>query len=555
MKKALHLSLSIFFLLLTLVSFAQPDNDDCANATVITEGVGQSFTTVDATTDGAAHADDCLSSGTTPDSTFNDVWYSYTASFTGIAEWSFCGTAFFDTKIFVYGPGAMCPPTDEDIVSCNEDFSGCDNSTSVAFFDVTMGETYTLRVGGFGDGGPGASGNGTFSLLESNPPSNDDCANAEVIMLGTGQAISNEEATTDGPEHPGNPCFGFGDNTIQADIWYSFTSPTTGSVEWSTCNMVDFDTRLGVYSSSTGCPFVDSDLLACNDDGGGCAGFSSALIFDVEMDETYYLRIGGFGGETGGGTMDLVEIIPPEPPANDLCTNPESVYVINPQEADDLTVLFEGSTIAADFDNNSFLFPKCITNVNGGEFADVWYTFDPRGLEEIELRFFSQTESASYYFDIWEDCDSLAFAPIMEDCFLIQSDIFTDTIVNIPSTQSLYYIRVATRLTSDIPGDFFFQLVGDVPGTKVEELALNELNFYPNPVEDLAHLEFELPNSNDIQFNIIDVLGQVVYSENKVNLNSGTHKYTFNLEDYSKGIYFLTIQSEEQIKTIKFIKE
>ena len=559
MKKILQLFICFTLLFFNLNSFAQPSNDNCNNATIITEGDNQAFTTLDASSDGAAHANDCASSGTTPDSTYNDVWYSYTASFTGEAEWSFCGTANFDTKIFVYGAGASCPPTDLDIIGCSEDAPGCADATSSATFDVIMGETYLLRIGGYGDGGPGESGSGTFNLGEfiSNAPDNDDCANAAIIMLGLGQAVDNTDATTDGPVHPNNPCFGFGDNTIQSDIWYSFTSPITGSVQWSTCNLVNFDSRLGVYPGSIGCSLSDTDLLACNDDGGGCDAFTSSLIFDVIMGETYLLRLGGYDGGMGSGTMDLLDIIPPDPPENDLCSNAESVFVMTPQQADDIEFEFPGTTIAAGFDSDSFLFPKCINNTNGGEFADVWYTFDPQGLEEVELRFLTFTADAVFYFDLWEDCDSLAMAPIMEDCFFIDGavePVFTDTIISIPPTQNLYYIRIITRLTSDIPGDFIFQLVGDVVN-KVENLALTNLNIYPNPATTKANLEFELPKSDKIQIEIIDLLGKQVHFEDKGSLPAGVHNFPLNLDHFSQGIYFLTIRSDDQIKSIKFIKE
>jgi len=561
MKRNLQYLICFTFLVFSFTApiFAQPANDDCANAAVVTEGDGQAFSTVDATTDGAAHANDCISSGMSPDTTFNDVWYSYTASFTGQAEWSFCSTASFDTKIFVYGPGASCPPTDADIVACNEDEAGCDNATSVALFDVTMGETYLLRVGGFGDGGPGESGDGTFNLGEfiSNAPSNDNCANAEVIELGEDQIVSNIDATTDGPEHPGNPCFGFGDNTVQMDIWYSFTPSFTGSVEWSTCGTVDFDSRLAIYAGNATCPVADGDLLACNDDGGSCAAYTSSVIFEVVMGETYLLRLGGFGGAVGSGTMDLIEIIPPTPPANDLCEEATDVFVMSIQEADDFTFQFEGSTIAADFDQASFLFPRCLANTAGGEFADVWYRFDPVGLEEIEVRFFAFTSGSAFFFDIWEDCDSLAFAPIMEDCIIIdeaENAIVQDTILNIPLTQSQYYIRVITRLTSDVPGDFTFQLVADIEPVSIEELVLNEFKFYPNPVTDIAQVEFDLPAAADIQFEIVDVLGQRVYFEDKGNLLSGNHNFFFDMNDFSNGMYFLSIRSEGQEKNIKIIK-
>jgi hypothetical protein len=132
--------------------------------------------------------------------------------------------------------------------------------------------------------------------------------------------------------------------------------------------------------------------------------------------------------------------------------------------------------------------------------------------------------------------------------------VFTDTIISIPPTQNLYYIRIITRLTSDIPGDFIFQLVGDVVN-KVENLALTNLNIYPNPATTKANLEFELPKSDKIQIEIIDLLGKQVHFEDKGSLPAGVYNFPLNLDHFSQGIYFLTIRSDDQIKSIKFIKE
>ncbi len=562
MKKLLQLLCTVVLVLSSTWIYAQPANDDCANAAVVTEGNNQPFTTLMATTDGAAHANDCMSDGATPDSTYLDVWYSYTASFTGDAEWSFCGLADFDTKIFVYDGTASCPPGDDDIVGCSEDASGCANATSAVVFPVTMGSTYILRVGGYGDGGPGESGTGAFNLGEYVPPvgpDNDNCADAQVITLGMDIPCSNVTANLDGPEHPNNPCFGFGDNTVQADVWYSYTANFTGTVLWSTCNSVTFDSRLAVYpaNAGSGCPFEDADLYACNDDGGGCMGYSSELYFDVENGATYLLRLGGYNAEEGDGTMNLIEIVPPEPPMNDLCTEPESVFVMTQEEADDFVYTFPGLTIASSIDNDAFLFPKCFTPTSG-EFGDVWYTFDPEGRTEIGVRFSSSTEGASYYFDIWEDCDSLGYAPIMDDCFYFDGDdgstFFEDTITNIPESHGQYYLRISTAYTYDAPGEYFFQLFGEEI-VSVKELALESINFYPNPVSDIALLEFDLPKSDDIQIEINDLLGQSIYLQDRGTVMSGRQNMTFDLSNFQSGIYILSVRSGDRVKSMKFIKE
>ena len=371
------------------IAFGQaPANDDCANAIAVGVDTLVTFNTTEATTSGPAHADDCTSSGTTPDSTYKDIWYTFTATFDGLARWDLCGgTTGFDTKIFVYGPGTTCPPTDDDIVACNEDGGGSCDVVSQVDFEVTNGETYLLRLGGFGDGGPGESGPGDFTITEFIPSvPNDFCASAIQIGLVTGYMIDTNDATQDGPDHPDNPCFQFGDLGMGRDIWFTYTADFTGSVQWSTCDLINFDSRLAVYGPNATCPVTDEDLYACNDDGAGCTGFTSLLIFDVEEGNTYTLRLGGYNNAGGIGTFDLVEIIPPDPPANDLCDTPdESPFVIDRQSADDLDILFEGSTLNGGFDPETFEFPVCLSNQSGGEFSDVWYTFNSRSNTELEI--------------------------------------------------------------------------------------------------------------------------------------------------------------------------
>ena len=57
---------------------------------------------------------------------------------------------------------------------------------------------------------------------------------------------------------------------IRGDIWYTWTASTNEIVVISTCNDADFDTRLALWEGDFGA----QTLVACNDDGLGCAGFT-----------------------------------------------------------------------------------------------------------------------------------------------------------------------------------------------------------------------------------------------------------------------------------------
>lgn len=561
MFKSLLSSIVLVFSLglLTSLQAQAPANDSCANAIVVMTDEVVSFSTVEATTDTVTHANDCVSSGTTPDSVYQDIWYTWTADFTGLAQWSLCGVTNFDTKIFVYGPGASCLPSDDDIWACNEDGGDLCGTVSEVIFDVNEGETFLLRIGGFGDGSPGESGTGEFTIVEFIPSvPNDLCEDAIEIGLVEGYEFSTSEASTDGPDHPDNStCFGFGSATAGSDIWFTYTADFDGFVNWTTCDLINFDSRLVVYGPNVTCPVTPDDLYACNDDGPGCTGYNSDLTFSVQSGNTYLLRLGGYAGDAGTGTFDLVEIIPPDPPANNLCENAnDEVYIITTQQADDLDVVFEGTTSNGTFEIDSFQFPVCLDN-DSGEFSDVWYSFNNLGNTELEIRFNIVTPDAEFYVDLWNSCGEIVDTNIIQNsCQSIVTDapFVVDTITGLPADPTDYLLRVTTHVTYDPPGDFWFQLVGAIT-TDVEEPQFESFTFFPNPVTDQATSQFALLESGRVRTTVYNPLGQLVSQEDHGNLPQGKHNIQTSVEHLPPGIYLFNLQVNDYQESVKFIKK
>lgn len=551
--KFLLLSSAMFCFCLS--ALAQPANDDCSAAIAIGEVTDLAFSTIDATTDGPFHPDPPCPGDSNMDSIYNDIWYVYTPTFSGNALWTMCGTADFDTKIGVYIPG-NCPPVDDDLITCNEAGGSCALSTSEVIFTVVAGQPYLLRLGGFGEFSPGAEGTGTFSIAEFVPSvPNDFCSDAMVVEIGLDQGFSNIDATTDGPEHPNNPCFQFGDNSVLADIWYTFTPNFTGPVEWSTCNSASFDTRLAIYNANVSCPVSDADLLACNDDGSGCGAYSSLVFFDVEAGNTYLLRLGGYQGETGTGTFNLLNTEPPEPPANNLCKNAEVIQVQDPNDTDG----YEGTTINATFDFETFQFPTCLSNQGGGEFAEVWYSFNSEGFEELELTLGLTTPGSAILVDIWNDCNSgpVDTNVIMSSCFATsEPDLLIDTFRMLPGGATDYIMRVVTRLTGDVPGDFFFQLKSVGTASAVNELpeVFNALELVPNPVSDQARIDIDLNTPATLHFEVYNLAGvKQVVTESK-RYASGRSVEPLDLRTLSAGAYVMRMVSEDGQYAVRFVK-
>ncbi|MCK5125632.1 MAG: choice-of-anchor J domain-containing protein [candidate division Zixibacteria bacterium] len=122
-----------------------PDNDNCADATAIGDVVDLAWSTTEATLDGT---DTWIVSP--------DVWFCYTATCTGEATASLCGTDW-DTRIQVFD-GCSCDPIGTKI---GEDDDDCDASpgsglASTFTFAVVSGQSYLIRAGGYqtnaGDG-------------------------------------------------------------------------------------------------------------------------------------------------------------------------------------------------------------------------------------------------------------------------------------------------------------------------------------------------------------------------------------------------------------------
>ncbi len=233
----------------------------------------------------------------------SDVWFTWTAGFTGNAELASCGHAV-DTKIAVY-PGAGCPTG--PALACNDDFCGASGYQSRVLFPVVSGNAYTLQIGLYPFTTLG--GAGTFTIQAVTPPANDDCATPTAIAgLGT-FAFDNQHATT-GTTGQGEPaCSAAGSTVVAQDVWFDWTAPVTGTVVLDTCGNA-LDTKVAVYAGG-GCPAAPA--LACNDD---ACGFQSRLAWSATSGQVYSIQIGlyPFGAAGGAGTFDIGL-----PPANDAC--------------------------------------------------------------------------------------------------------------------------------------------------------------------------------------------------------------------------------------------
>jgi hypothetical protein len=270
--------LPAFFL--TVSALAQ--NDECATATVVTVGT-LPFDTTTATM--SAPAWPCAAGGGP------DLWYRYAATTNNQVEVTVCGSSY-DTAIEVFT--GTCASLSSLV--CLDDACGLQ---TVITFNGVAGTTYLFRIGGFG--GDLGSGSMTLSLLPSFGPE-DECGGALPLTNGA-TPYTNVGATTSAP---GWPCALGG-----SDIWYTFTA-AGALVDIDTFGS-GYDTALEAFSGT--CASLVS--IDCNDDSGG--GLQSFLSLSTVPGQTYFLRVGGYLGGQGMGTLNVVGA--GSPPGGTIGTN------------------------------------------------------------------------------------------------------------------------------------------------------------------------------------------------------------------------------------------
>ncbi len=119
-----------------------------------------------------------------------------------------------------------------------------------------------------------------------------------------------------------------------------------------------------------------------------------------------------------------------------------------------------------------------------------------------------------------------------------QSNTYGQSGINILEETLLYYKKGnttwGTPITIAIP-------------TGVEENALSQIKFYPNPVENLFTIENLV---EDCRYKLMDINEKIVKEGYFVNSTN-----SINTIDFDSGIYFLQLQSKKDLRTIKMVKK
>ena len=314
MKKSTFISCVAAQLLACPFAFAQ---DECATAPTLVTGVASAFNTATATVTALPAVTDALCAGTYLGwgATQKDVWFKWSATENGTADFSTCFAGSYDTSIVVYSGscGVLTP------IACNGD--GPDNAGCQLYYSlvsqlpVAAGTDYFVRIGGYtGTASPdGATGTGavtvTFTagvdgcigavgacdVVHATPGCDTasccaavcslfpdcclttwdaNCVDIAIPTCGYFQyscvspaqpndcATSPQIITADGAvafsnvgansDGPGyGDSCGSGNNESNQDVWYRLNAVANGDFSINTCGTVPFDSKLAVYDLGT----------------------------------------------------------------------------------------------------------------------------------------------------------------------------------------------------------------------------------------------------------------------------------------------------------------
>lgn len=86
-----------------------------------------------------------------------------------------------------------------------------------------------------------------------------------------------------------------------------------------------------------------------------------------------------------------------------------------------------------------------------------------------------------------------------------------------------------------------------------ENINALSLNIYPNPTSNNFTLEYVLEKSENVKINLMNVTGQLIYSE-YINASAGINKKEISFLENANGIYYLQLVTNENVVTKKIIK-
>ena len=253
-----------------------PVNDDCANATLLTEQTS----CIPVTGDVAGATTSMLpdSCNTYLSDSALDVWYQFVAV-TSNPYITVTGSASFDAVVFLFD---ACGGS---ILDCADATANAGAETIVTS-SLVPGNTYYIRVYEYGNAVPLTT---TFDICVFNappPPVNDGCANPTLLTEDASCTPVSGDVAWATESIPSEVCNTFTSATGY-DVWYKFTTATS-SPSIDVTGSADFDAVVFLLDT------CDGSILACSDT--SVSGETERITASgLSVGTNYFIRVYDYG--------------------------------------------------------------------------------------------------------------------------------------------------------------------------------------------------------------------------------------------------------------------
>jgi len=490
--------LIILGFLISFSLFAQPANDDCANAIALPL---QLLETVTYTTGNLGNATESTPACSGTVST--DVWYYFTANSEG-------------TRIYMPSQSGL-DVAFEIYDACGGSSIVCvdNNSTNVSEcyynYNFIIGQTYYVKVFLYNQSFTDAS----FEIAVIDIPAapNDECIDAVNLIPQVLNATNFTTSNLGGATESTSACSG----SISTDVWFSFTANSPG-------NLIKLQPESGLdlvfqlYDSCGG------TSLMCIDSNG--VNFSEAMYSTFfTVGQTYYIKVYLKDQYTYDAPIHIAVIDIPTP-ANDVCTSSVDIPV-----HDETHVVYVAGNLGGALES--------MAPCEGSTGADVWFSFTA-----VSSTATIRTTAESGFDPVLQIFDSCGGASIA--CVDNNGVNFNETYYGTDFVAGQQYlVRVFAYNQIFYDKEFSITVYDPNAGAAVNELDENDVKLYPNPVNKVLNVKKE----GTVSFQLLSITGAVLFESNFEDFTS------IDISFLQKGIYLIKLLEAKSKNVIikKFI--
>jgi plastocyanin len=98
-----------------------------------------------------------------------------------------------------------------------------------------------------------------------------------------------------------------------------------------------------------------------------------------------------------------------------------------------------------------------------------------------------------------------------------------------------------------------FKTSATANGINEQNSNIANISVYPSPAKNAASLSLDLLQNESISVNVVNAIGQVVYTDALTNLSAGNHVVNFNTENWASGVYSINVSSTNGTSNIKLV--